>query len=520
MIEDADPRVLLSQEKLIVTLPVTRAEILALDGCSNESSQQPSENLPVSELGLTSRNLVYVIYTSGSTGKPKGVAMEHRATVNLIEWHRAHSLSCAGQRALQFAALSFDVAFQEIFSTLCSGGTLVLLDEAVRRNPLALTELLQKQSIHRLFAPPLVLQSIAECIASLGTLPSALRDVICAGEQLRISPEISGLFRRLKGSRLHNHYGPTETHVVTALTLPENPEDWPVWPSIGKPIANTQVYVLDGSLQPVPIGAVGEIYLGGVGVARGYLNRSELTAQRFIQDPFSPDSAARMYRTGDLGQYKPDGTLQYLGRNDRQVKIRGYRIELGEIEERLFANERVKDAVVLVREDTPGDKRLVAYVVLRSSEAQRMQVDELRAGLKSALPDHLLPHSIVALESFPLTPNGKLNRAALPLPTDQACGKTHYEAPDGETEELLVEVWRALLGVQRIGRQDNFFELGGQSVIGMRLIVKVAETFSVQIPFYAIFEYPTIQEMARFIASLAAEHSKEPESLELEEGVV
>jgi acyl carrier protein len=302
--------------------------------------------------------------------------------------------------------------------------------------------------------------------------------------------------------------------------LPENPEDWPVWPAIGKPIANTQVYVLDGSLQPVPIGAVGEIYLGGVGVARGYLNRSELTAQRFIQDPFGPDSAARLYRTGDLGQYRPDGTLQYLGRNDRQVKIRGYRIELGEIEERLFANECVKDAVVLVREDTPGDKKLVAYVVLRSSEAQRMQVDELRAALKSTLPDHMLPHAIVALERFPLTPNGKLDRAALPLPADQACAKTHYEPPDGETEELLVELWRALLGVERIGRQDNFFERGGQSLTGMRLIVKVAETFSVQIPFYAIFEYPTIQEMARFIASLVAEHSKEPKPLELEEGVV
>ena len=216
MIEDADPQVLLSQEKLLATLPATRAKVLELDGCWNKISRQPGEDLPVSELGLTSRNLVYVIYTSGSTGKPKGVAMEHRATVNLIEWHRAHSLSCAGQRALQFAALSFDVAFQEIFSTLCTGGTLVLLDEAVRRNPLALTELLQKQDIQRLFAPPLVLQSIAECFASLGTLPIALRDVICAGEQLRISPEIARLFRRLNGCRLHNHYGPTETHVVTA----------------------------------------------------------------------------------------------------------------------------------------------------------------------------------------------------------------------------------------------------------------------------------------------------------------
>jgi amino acid adenylation domain-containing protein len=520
MLEDANPQVLLSQEALIPILPATRAKVIPLDGSWNQIRTRSRANLPVSELSLTPRNLVYVIYTSGSTGKPKGVAMEHRATVNLIAWHSAQSLSCEGQRALQFAALSFDVAFQEIFSTLCSGGTLVLLDESVRRDPPALAQLLQQQSIHRLFAPPLVLQSLADCFKSLGTLPGSLRDVICAGEQLRISPEISHLFKRLSQCRLHNHYGPTETHVVTSLTLPEDPEDWPALPTIGKPIANTRVYVLDEALQPVPIGVSGEIYLGGAGVARGYLGRPELTAQRFVDDPFHADPTARLYRTGDLGRYRLDGTLEYLGRNDHQVKIRGYRIEIGEIEARLAAHENVKEAAVTVQEDAPGEKRLFAYVTARDAELQTLQGTELRAWLMSALPRYMIPDAIVILERFPLTPNGKLNRRALPVPALEAGSSAEYEAPEGETEELLAGLWRELLPVARISRGDNFFELGGHSLAGMKLIVKVAETFSVQIPFYAIFEYPTVREMAALVTRLVAEHPNDSCELEVEEGVV
>jgi amino acid adenylation domain-containing protein len=524
MMEGASPGVMLTQEKLRATLPHAHAEVIALDSQLKEVEEYSQHNLPAAELKVTSQHLVYVIYTSGSTGKPKGIAMAHSSMVNLMEWHRSALRPATGGRVLQFAALGFDVAFQEVFSTLCTGGTLVLLNEYTRKNPRALAEFLIGRSIHRLFVPPLVLQSLAECFKTLGTTPVGLLDVITAGEQLRISPEISALFNRLPGCRLHNHYGPTETHVVTALTLPENPNEWPSLPTIGRPISNTQIYVVDAHLQPVPLGVAGEIYIGGVAVARGYLNRSDVTAERFIENPFSHDPPARMYRTGDLGRYREDGTLEYLGRNDHQVKIRGYRIELGEIELRLAAHERVKDAVVIVREDVPGEKRLTAYVTtgdaLGATEATP-SVEQLRAHLKGTLPQHMIPSAFVILDSLPLTPNGKLDRRALPAPGSDAYASAEYDPPQGEIEESLAGIWRELLGLERVGRDDNFFEVGGHSISGMKLIVKVGETFFVQVPFHAIFQHPTVREMARLVIDLKSEHQQiEWSPLEFEEGVV
>ena len=365
MLEDAAPQVVLTETELVGVLPAGCAQVIALDEKLGQIAAYIDEDLRSEELGLSSENLVYVIYTSGSTGRPKGTAMRHRSVVNLIEWHR-NTFGCAEeQRVLQFAALSFDVAFQEIFSTLCTGGTLVLLDEWIRRDAQALTELLTKQSIHRLFVPPLMLQSVAEYCKSADQVPQSLKDVITAGEQLRISSEIQDFFGRLAGCRLHNHYGPTETHVVTALTLVGDAKQWPALPSIGRPIANTRIYVLNGRMQPVPIGVAGEIYIGGANVARGYLNRPDLTEQRFVSDPYSSDPQTRLYKTGDLGCWREDGTLEYLGRNDDQVKIRGFRVELKEIEAQLARHEQVREAAVVVRQDTPGQKRLVAYVTTR-----------------------------------------------------------------------------------------------------------------------------------------------------------
>ena len=382
MLEDAAPRVVLTQHKLRDALPVTQSEVIELDTHCGEISRQSGRRLAASELRLSSQQLVYVIYTSGSTGKPKGVAMTHRSMVNLIEWHRQVFPESEGRRVLQFAALSFDVAFQEIFSTLCMGGTLVMLNEWLRRDARALLQFLADQRIERLFVPPLMLQGLAEAAASTlaaktpveqqvhpracqsgGTLPLHLRDVVTAGEQLRVTSQIVRLFERLEGCRLHNHYGPTETHVVTALTVPGAPAQWPAFPAIGSPIANTQIYILDAHRRPVPLGAIGEIYIGGAGVARGYLRRPELTAERFIEDSFSAASRQRLYKTGDLGRWRSDGTIEYLGRNDHQVKIRGFRIELGEIEAQLLRHEQVKEAVVLAREDISGSRQLVAYVV-------------------------------------------------------------------------------------------------------------------------------------------------------------
>jgi amino acid adenylation domain-containing protein len=493
MLEDAAPRIILTKKELQAELSATQAEVLVLETKSKETVGYAEANLPAAELGLSAEKLVYVIYTSGSTGRPKGTAMAHHSMVNLIEWHRK-TLSAEGRRVLQFAALSFDVAFQEIFSTLCTGGTLVLLDEWVRRDAGALAEFLNRNSVQTLFVPPLMLQSLAEYCQTACTVPTSLLDVITAGEQLRISPEIMGFFERLPGCRLHNHYGPTESHVVTALTLSGNPGEWPTLPAIGRPISNIQIYVLDRRRQPVPVGVAGEIYIGGAGVARGYLGRPDLTQERFIVDPFSAKGPARLYKTGDLGRWRADGTLEYLGRNDNQVKIRGFRIELGEIEVQLMRHKEVKEAAVVLREDIPGEKRLVAYVTSRDESS--VSVEELRAHLAAALPDHMVPGAIVSLEHLPLTPSGKLDRRALPAPASEAYASQEYEAPQGAIEEAIAGIWQKLLRVERVGRRDNFFDLGGHSLLATQVIVRIRSLLSIETPIKMLFESPTIEKLS------------------------
>ena len=474
MLEDAAPKIVLTSEELRAKLPATQSEVVVLGEKLKELVQSTDPVVEPPTVGLSPRDLVYVIYTSGSTGKPKGIAMPHGSMVNLIEWHRRTLPFQSSRRALQFAALSFDVAFQEIFSTLCTGGTLVLLNEWTRRDAGALLQLLASESVERLFLPPLMLQSLAESFRSLAAPLPELRDVITAGEQLRISPEIVGFFSSLPECRLHNHYGPTETHVVTALTLADTPDRWPVLPSIGRPVSNCQIHVLDHRHRPVPIGASGEIYIGGANVARGYLHRPELTAQRFVEDPFSSDTSTRLYRTGDVGCWRADGTIDYLGRNDDQVKIRGYRIELGEIEAQLARHEDVREAAVVARTNDSGQKALVAYLTTHEGttrEGTSPAVEAFRAHLKALLPDYMVPSAFVILDALPLTPSGKLDRRSLPAPDMQAYSVREYEEPQGELERSLAQIWRDLLKVERVGRQDNFFELGGHSL----LIVQMKE---------------------------------------------
>jgi len=521
MLQDAKPKVVLTQAELTSLLSDSGTENVELREKVDELRSYAHDNLEPCGIGLTSRNLVYVIYTSGSTGRPKGTAMMHSSMVNLIEWHRARFGASQSARVLQFAALSFDVAFQEIFSTLCSGATLVLLDEWIRRDPAELTKYLMSQSINRLFVTPLMLQGLAEYCKFSDSVPDTLEDVIVAGEQLRISDELRGLFTRLGRCRLHNHYGPTETHVVTELTLTGDPARWPVLPPIGRPTENARVYVLDAWRQPVPIGAPGEIYVGGDSVAKGYLRRPELTSQRFIADPFDSTKSGRMYRTGDVGRWRSDGTLEYLGRNDQQVKIRGFRIELGEIEEQLARCGGVKDAAVVAREDVPGEKRLVAYVTHRDGSIPT--VEELRAHLQEVLPEYMLPSAFVSLASFPRTPSGKLDRLALPAPQSVAYATSQYEAPQGAIEEALARIWAELLRVEMIGRRSNFFELGGHSMLGARLIAKLREHFEVPLSVIDVFQHPTIQRMAKLIASLrpmALDVMERETGAEFEEGVI
>jgi amino acid adenylation domain-containing protein len=516
MLEDTAPKVLLTQKRLIETLPKSSATILALDNSWTEIAGFASTNLPRTELNLTADTGAYVIFTSGSTGRPKGTVMAHRSMMNLMQWHRSQFRPA--QRTLQFAALSFDVGFQEIFATLTTGGHLVLLDEWVRRDATALVKLLQDRSIERLFVPPLVLQSLAESLNAARRPPMTLQDIITAGEQLRISPEIRSLFTHLSSCRLHNHYGPTETHVVTALTLQGNPADWPTFPAIGYPISNTQIYILDPQRNPVPIGAPGEIYIAGEGVARGYLHRPDLTEQRFIADPFANDPSARMYRTGDLGRWTANGCIDYLGRNDEQVKIRGYRIELGEIEAQLAIHQDVKDAVVITRADTSGEKRLVAYVTER--DQRTVTVDSLRAYLKQLLPEYMVPSAFVILETLPVTPSGKLNRRMLPAPGLDAYSTGQHEPPQGPIEQTIARLWQELLHIERVGRQSNFFELGGHSLHGMKLVTKISQCFGVDLPVIALFEHPTVEDLAACVVAGLDDGSPEGAVAEFEEGIL
>jgi amino acid adenylation domain-containing protein len=500
MLEDARPRIVLTEEKLQWLLEASAARVVAIDAVMQEIAGCPSENLSRVGLGITTRDLVYVIYTSGSTGQPKGTAMPHGSMANLLEWHRVEFVGRLQQRVLQFAALSFDVAFQEVFSTLCFGGTLVLLDEWVRRDARALLQVLLKENIQRLFVPPLMLQSLAECCSTAIDSPSSLCDVITAGEQLRVTPEISAFFAHMQGCRLHNHYGPTETHVVTALTLSGDPADWPALPSIGRPIANTQIYLLDERGQLVPFGVAGEIYIGGANVARGYLNRSELTALRFVADPFGRNPHLRLYRTGDLGRWQVGGTIEYLGRNDDQVKIRGYRIELGEIEARLLRHHLVSGAAVIARDDRARGRRLVAYVTCR--DERRPSAEELRVHLQESLPDYMIPSAIAILERLPLTPSGKLDRRALLALEPCAQTRDEHEVPRGEVERALAGIWEDLLGVEMVGRQDNFFELGGHSLLASRVMTHVSHVLEVELPVRVIFDKPTIAQLGVHIHTM------------------
>ncbi|HEY6922732.1 MAG TPA: amino acid adenylation domain-containing protein [Steroidobacteraceae bacterium] len=554
MLEEARPCVILTQRHLRERLPSSNAEIIDLDVALRELSTHVQENLPISDVGVSSDNLLYLIYTSGSTGKPKGTAMAHHAMVNLIHWHRSSLGPATRQNVLQFAALSFDVAFQEIFTTLCSGGTLVLLDEWVRRDARALMQLLKEQHIHRLFVPPMLLQAMAEYASSTGELPLGLRDVITAGEQLRISPEVFELFKQLNGQgkqkqgaserclsavrirslgrdsvcRLHNHYGPTETHVVTSLTLDTDPLQWPALPAIGRPIANARAYILDEQRRPLPVGATGELYIGGVPLARGYLRNPELTQQRFIPDPFSHlfsslspmgSATTRLYKTGDLARWRPDGTLEYLGRNDDQVKIRGFRVELGEIQSHLIRHPLVKDAVVVAKEDSSGDRRLVAYVVPNTSEApgadglsnrietsniaRAPSVESLRNHLKVLLPEHMIPSAFVTLPELPLSPNGKLERRALPAPERSAYFNRQYEPPQGDLEQTLASIWQSVLRLERVGRHDNFFELGGHSLLIVTLQDRLRR-LGFHTEAHCVYANPTISTLAQTLANAAA----------------
>ncbi|MBX9256320.1 amino acid adenylation domain-containing protein, partial [Desmonostoc muscorum CCALA 125] len=500
MLEDADVSVLLTQNHLVDKLPQHRAHVVCLDTGWQIISQLSQDNLLSGVLG---NNLGYVIYTSGSTGQPKGVAMNQSALCNLILWQVENTTIPGGVKTLQFAPVSFDVSFQEMFSTWCCGGTLVLIGEQLRREPLALLDLLQQQAVERLFVPFVGLQQLAEVAVANESVISNLREIITAGEQLQITPAISHWLSQLSDCTLYNHYGPSESHVVTSLTLTNSSvESWPLLPAIGRPIANTQIYILDKYQKPVPVGVPGELHIGGVALAKGYLNRSELTQEKFIQNPFGGSTCAggqrgrgeeRLYKTGDLARYLPDGNIEYLGRMDNQVKIRGFRIELGEIEAALSQHPDVQASCVIARVDTTGDKRLAAYIV--PHKQQTPTVNQLRSFLKEKLPEYMVPAFIVILESLPLTPSGKVDRRALPVPFNPS-GSDTFVSPRNTVELQLVQIWSKILKIDNVGVKDNFFDLGGHSLLAPYLMAQIKQQFGKDIPLAMLFQHPTIEDLA------------------------
>ena len=517
MLEDTQISVLLTQSWLVESLPQHQALVVCLDTQWQEIALHSEED-PISAVTLD--NLAYVIYTSGSTGRPKGVAMCHRPLSNLIIWQRESSILPRGARTLQFAPIIFDASFQEIFSTWCSGGTLVLISEQVRVDAFFLLRFLAEQEINRLFLPFVALQQLASVADAQGTVVPTLREIITAGEQLQITRQIANWLTKLQNCILHNHYGPSESHVVTAFTLIGSPSDWPALPPIGRPIANTQIYLLDSQMQQVPEGVPGELYIGGIPLARGYLNRPDLTAERFIPDPNSSLPQARLYKTGDLARYLPDGNIEFLGRSDDQVKIRGFRIELGEVEVALAAYPAVRQAVVLAREDVPGYKRIVAYIVPTSQESppqkqskqaqlqaepvsqQQNSIDglvlSLRSYLKARLPEYMVPSAFVVLEAFPVTPSGKVDRRALPAPERSRPElETVLVMPQSDAEQLIASVWQEVLQLEEVGIHDNFFDLGGNSLLLNQSAHKLAEIFGVQLSIVELFQYPTISALAQ-----------------------
>lgn len=497
MLDDAAAPVLLTQSRLLANLPPHRGEVVCLDTQWPEIACHSAGNV---RSEATTGNLLYVIYTSGSTGRPKGIAMPQRPLLNLLLWRSRQVQPLAGTRTLQFPSLSFDVAFEDIFSTLLAGGTLVLIPEEVRQDLAGLGQVIEQKEIAQIIMTPSALQQVALADGDESNGHATLRRVTLSGEQVQVNDELIQFFTKRRECSLHNEYGPTETHVVTALDLPDDPSTWPPHPSIGRPIDNAEAYILDGQLEPAPIGVAGELYIGGVSLARGYLNRSELTAAKFIPHPFSATPGERLYRTGDVARFLAEGQIEFLGRADDQVKIRGFRVELGEVEAALLEHPAISKAVVMARDGAAGSKQLVAYLIAASP----MDATALRQHLKFRLPEYMLPTSFIQLEQFPLTANGKVDRQQLPTPAqDYASDKqAQYLAPSTPAEEKLVCIWEEVLERTPVGVTDNFFEIGGHSLSATQTISRILKEFQVKLKLRDLFTHPTIKELAGKIASV------------------
>jgi amino acid adenylation domain-containing protein len=491
IIEDTSASIMVSSRQSKAKLEVKEGvDIIEIDGDWRVISEKSADN-PKTK-GMPD-NLVYVIYTSGSTGRPKGVRMPGGGLVNLLSWQQKQFKN-KRRKVLQFASLNFDVSFQEIFSTLCYGSSLYLIDADRRIDLNELIKDIRNKEITHLFIPFIVLKNLAEHLLSIKTSCDPVEEIIVAGEQLKLTEDIQTLVRE-DNVRIINQYGPTEAHVVSSYTI-DAASYLPTLPPIGKPIDNCHLYILNDSGELLPIGIAGELYIGGVQVARGYLNKPELTAAKFVGDRFTRNGTGRLYRTGDIARWLPDGNIEYLGRIDEQVKIRGYRIELGEIESFLQECPMVRQGVVLAKQDIRGEKFLVGYVV-PEGEFER---ESLISYLEKKLPKYMIPALWVKMEQLPVTTNGKIDRAALPdVDTDQLLSEK-YIAPKTDAEKALSDIWQELLKIEHIGVKDNFFELGGHSMIVLQLVNRVRK-LGYEIQAKDLFKYQTIEQQSKFLST-------------------
>jgi amino acid adenylation domain-containing protein len=505
MLRDSRAPVVLTRTHWLESLPDYAGHVVCLDSGGDTLARESEEN-PVST--ATARSLATVIYTSGSTGQPKGVMGEHRSLVNYLRWVNESALGEPGLCVPLTTKLSFDMCLKQLFPPLLRGAELWILPDEVLAEPVSLLKVLATRTRVGLNCVPSLWTALLHAIRSgqAASPGEGLAYLFFGGEPL--SKElVARTLSVLPHLQIWNIYGPTEAtaNASAARIFPKDAV------TIGRPIANARLYILNAFLHPVAIGVQGELHIGGAGVARGYLNRPELTAERFIPDPFSAVSGARMFKTGDLARYRPDGTIEFLGRADDQVKIRGFRIELGEIEAALVQHPAVREAIVLAQEDTPDEKRLVAYVLAERDSLPT--TSDLRHFLKQKLPEYMVPAVFVPLDALPLMPNGKIDRKALRAPDrsrpelDRA-----FLAPRTPTEELLAEIWTELLDIERVGVDDNFFDLGGHSLLATQLMSRVRETFQVEIPLRRLFEVPTVAGLAESIeaARLAGQNLLAP----------
>jgi amino acid adenylation domain-containing protein len=489
MVEDTRMPVLLTQEKLARELPGNVPKVICIDSEWSSISEEPRQLPPNRALA---ESLAYVIYTSGSTGQPKGVPVPHRGIVRLVK-NTNYIEIFESDRIAQASNASFDAATFEIWGALLNGGRVVGISKDTALSPNDFARQLREQNITTLFLTTALFNQMAR--ETPGVFHT-LRTVLFGGEA--VDPKwVRSVLAYHPPRRLLHVYGPTESTTFTSWHLVESvPEDATTVP-IGKPISNTELYVLDKKLRPVPVGVTGEVYVGGDGLSVGYWNRPELTAEKFVPHPFSNSTEAKLYKTGDLGRFDEKGNLEFIGRVDHQVKIRGLRIELGEIESVLFKHPQVSNCVVVAREDRPGDKRLAAYIVPGPKGAPA--VSELRGYLKTHLPEFMVPAAFVFMDALPLTPNEKVDRKAMPIPDENRELEKTFVAPRDGTEQQLAKIWEKVLGVQPIGVADNFFELGGHSLLAVKLFSQIEKLFMKKLPLATLFRAPTIEQFAKLL---------------------